>query len=394
MHNGGIEMAEYKLAEHIIDRHDISKLIKWLENNPQLTKGALTPQFEEQWATWVGTRYAVFCNSGSSANLLMAYAVLVSGRLRNNKVIVPSVGWATTIAPFIQFGFKPIMCGADKDTYALDANHLERLLQRHDAASVILVQVLGVPAEMEPILELRRAYDVVLLEDACAALGASYGGKKVGSFGKMSSFSFYYGHQLSTIEGGMVNTDDEDLYNVLVMLRSHGWGKDLDLETRSRLMKKYRIEEFHEPFTFFVPGFNLRSTDANAFLGLLQMEKADKVAAIRKRNHLMYAEILIGVDFQKWSEKADPCSISFGALAQNEQHRKRIVTALAEHAIETRLFSAGNLGRHPFWFERYGMFRDSVADRVHDCGFFLPNNESLTEDGVTFICEVVNNVKP
>ena len=192
----------------------------------------------------------------------------------------------------------------------------------------------------------------------------------------------------------MVNTNDEDLYNLLVMLRSHGWGKDLDLPTRSRLMKKYRIDEFHEPFTFFVPGFNLRSTDANAFLGLLQMAKADHVTAIRKRNHLIYAERLTCVDYQKWSAGSDPCSISFGALARDGEHRKRIVTALSEHAIETRLFSAGNLGRHPFWFERYGVFRDSVADRVHDCGFFLPNNESLTEDDVTFICEVVNNVKP
>lgn len=391
-------MFKYKLAENIIDKEDISSLISWLEgkNNisPQITKGALTPEFEKKWAKWIGSKYAVFVNSGSSANFLMAYSALLAGRLRNKKVIVPSVGWVTTISPFIQLGFEPIMCGANSETFGLDYDELEKLLKKHDPATVIMVQVLGVPDDMDKLMKLQKKYKFLLLEDACAALGAEYNNRKIGVFGEMSSFSFYFGHQLSTIEGGMINTNDKKLYDMLLQLRSHGWGKDLDVKTRSKLMEKYDIDSFHEPFTFFVPGLNMRNTDLGAFLGLRMIKKANKVAKIRNRNHLVYAENIRNVTFQKWNNKAYPCSISFGALAKDEQHRKKIVRELNRNNIETRLFSAGNLGLHPFWFEKYGKFHHPVSDSVHSKGFFLPNNESLTPEDVKSICDVVNKVNP
>ncbi len=383
-------MKQYKLAEKIIDNNDIVKLANWLLTMPRLTMGKLTPEFEKQWAAWVGTKYAVFCNSGSSANLLLAYAALLSGKLRNKKIIVPSVGWVTTIAPFIQFGFEPVMCAADKDDFGLDLDHLEKLLKEHVPGAVMMVQVLGVPGKMRRLKSLQDQYGFLLFEDACAALGAEYDGRKVGSFSTMSTFSFYFGHQLSTIEGGMVNTDDKHFYDLLLMLRSHGWGKDLDHETEEALMAKYVVDEFHKPFTFFVPGFNLRATDINAFLGLEMIKKADEVVRIRKANHLTYAQNLKTVTFQRWTAPAEPCSISFGALARDVEHRVKIVRALDANRIETRLFSAGNLGLHPFWFERYGKFHNEISDAVHSRGFFLPNNESITKEDVIFICNVVN----
>jgi len=386
-------MKQHKLAERIIDETDVAELAKWIQTNPQLTKGPLTPEFEKKWAKWIGTKYSVFVNSGSSANLLMAYAAKLAGNLKNNKVIVPAVGWVTTIAPFIQFGFEPIMCATDKDTFGLDLDALEVLLKKHSPSTVIMVQVLGVPGKMEKLIELKNKYGFMLLEDACAALGSEYHGKKIGTFGDMSTFSFFFGHQLSTIEGGMINTNNKNLYNMLLMLRSHGWGKDLDEETRGQLMKKYEIDDFHQPFTFFVPGFNVRNTDLGAFLGLRMMEKADKISKIRAQNHASYAKYLKNIEWQKWDDSTSPCSISFGALAQNIEHRKAIVKKLVENKIETRLFSAGNLGRHPFWVERYGEFRDLVSDRVHDCGFFLPNNESISEEDAKYISEIVNLAK-
>lgn len=385
-------MKRFSLAEKIIDTEDIQSLINWLKTKPRLTKGELTVKLEKKWANWIGTKYAVFCNSGSSANLLMAYAALLSGKLRNKKVIVPSVGWVTTIAPFIQFGFSPIMCGADRDNFGLDLVHLEKLLKKYDPASVALVQVLGVPSDMERLLKLQKKYKFLLFEDACAALGSEYDGKKLGSFGDLSTFSLYFGHQLSTIEGGMINTNNQNFYYYLLMLRSHGWGKDLPDKVRNNYMDNYKIDNFHKPFTFFVPGFNLRSTELNAYLGLDQLKKADIVVSIRTRNHYIYAENLKTVKFQNINLKAKVCSISFGALAKNPLHRHRIVTALNKYKVETRLFSAGNLGLHPFWYERYGKFHNEVADRIHNCGFFLPNNESLKENDVLFICKIVNKV--
>lgn len=386
-------MRKYNLAENVIDTRDIAALITWLRKNPRMTKGELTIEFERRWAHWVGTKYAVFCNSGSSANLLAVYAALLSGRLRNKKAIVPSVGWATTISPFIQLGFEPIMCGADAHTFSLNLDHLEVLLKKSKAATVMMVQVLGVPADMAHIADLKKKYKFLLIEDACAALGAEYQKEKVGSFGDISTFSFYFGHQLSTIEGGMVNTNNQYIYNLLLMLRSHGWGKDLNLQTRTDLMKKYNIDDFHQPFTFFVPGFNVRSTDLNAFLGIRQMMKADRITKIRWRNHLLYAKLLKNFEFQKWDVYSKPCSISFGVLAKSSAHRRSIAKTLTINNIETRLFSAGNLGLHPFWYERYGKFHHPVSDAVHSRGFFLPNNESLQLRDIRYICSIVNSVK-
>ncbi|HQR16562.1 MAG TPA: aminotransferase class I/II-fold pyridoxal phosphate-dependent enzyme, partial [Nitrospira sp.] len=160
------------LAQDTIDRQDIDHLIEWLRTYPRLTKGAVTLDFEQRWSQWLGRPYSVHCNSGSSANLLMYYALLRSGKLRNTNVIVPSVGWVTSIAPAIQFGFTPFMCEADPDTFGLDLNHLEDLLKRHHAQTVLLVQVLGVPHRMRELQTLKDRYGFYLLEDACAAIGA------------------------------------------------------------------------------------------------------------------------------------------------------------------------------------------------------------------------------
>jgi CDP-6-deoxy-D-xylo-4-hexulose-3-dehydrase len=378
------------LAQDTIDRQDIDHLISWLRTYPRLTKGAVTLDFERQWSAWVGRPYSVHCNSGSSANLLMYYALLRSGKLRNTGVIVPSVGWVTSIAPAIQFGFTPYMCEADPNTFGLDLNHVEDLLKRHEPQTVLLVQVLGVPHHMEELQQLRNRYGFYLLEDACAAIGAEYQGQKVGSFGDMASFSFYFGHQMSTIEGGMVSTTDKRFADLLLMLRSHGWSKDLDAASHHALVSEYQVDDFHSPFVFYEPGFNLRSTDLNAFLGIGQLRKLDWMTGRRQANHDLYLREL-GTRFftQRPPKDSKVSSISFGLLADSTEQRRRIVQALVAEGIETRIFSAGNLGLHPFWINRYGQASFPVADRVHHCGFFLPNHASMNEQDVQHIARVV-----
>jgi CDP-6-deoxy-D-xylo-4-hexulose-3-dehydrase len=381
---------KHPLAKETINNADIDALCDWLKSYPRLTKGQLTCQVEDAWANFIGTKHAVFNNSGSSANLLMIYTAIQAGRIKNKKIVVPSVGWVTTIAPAIQFGLEPIMVGTDANTFGIDLDQLEKICEKESPDAVIFVQVLGVPHYKKRLLELKSKYNFTLLEDACAALGSAYeDGTKVGTIGDMSSFSFYFGHQLSTIEGGMVNTDDPELYDMLLMLRSHGWAKDLNEESYNRLIKKYGIDDFHKPFSFFVPGFNLRSTDLQAFLGLRQIDKADWAARRRNENHIRYAKNLEGiVQYQKWGNNF-PVSISFGALARSSPHRKSIVNALVDNGIETRLFSAGNLGRHPFWYERYGHFDCVISDWIHSCGFFLPNYPELTNEEIDHICKIV-----
>lgn len=381
---------KYHLAEDTIDTKDIAALIQWLKKNPRLTKGALTIQFEKEWSHWLGKKYSLFCNSGSSANLLMYAALLTAGKLKNKKVVVPSVGWVTTIAPAIQLGFEPMMCEADPETFGLDLNHLEKLLKEHRPSTVVLVQVLGVPHKMKEMMALKKKYGFYLLEDTCAAIGASYQGKNLGSFGDMGTFSFYFGHQFSTIEGGMVSTDNKDLLDALLMLRSHGWSKDLDASAHRRLIQKYKIDDFHSPFVFYIPGYNLRSTDLNAKIGLGQIKKLPWIVKRRQENHERYMQHLgQALRFQLPPEGSVVASIHFGALAKDSEQRKRIVKNLEKHQIETRIFSAGNLGLHPFWYERFGRFHAPVADLVHHTGFFLPNNPSLKLSDIDKIAKVV-----
>tara|TARA_R100000900_G_scaffold46313_2_gene37092 strand:+ start:5600 stop:6760 length:1161 start_codon:yes stop_codon:yes gene_type:complete len=381
---------KYPLAKETINDEDINALCDWLKTYPRLTKGNLTWDVEDKWAEFIGTKHAVFNNSGSSANLLMVATAMMSGRIENKKIVVPSVGWVTTISPAIQLGLTPIMVGADPKTYGIDLDQLEEVCKKEKPDAVIFVQVLGVPHYKKRMLELKEKYGFCLLEDACAALGASYSdGSMVGTIGDMSSFSFYFGHQLSTIEGGMVNTNDKELYDMLLMLRSHGWGKDLDQESYDHLIEKNNVDDFHKPFTFFVPGFNLRSTDLQAFLGLRQIDRAEEIKALRNRNHKRYAENLSGVvSFQDWGDN-NPVSISFGAIADNIEHRKEIVSRLVENGVETRIFSAGNLGLHPFWVERYGRFDDEMSNKIHSCGFFVPNYPELEAHEIDFICDLI-----
>ena len=388
-------MIKYPLAKETITNLEIDRLIDWLKTYPRLTMGNVTKEFEKQWAKYIGTKYSVFVNSGSSANLLMIYALLQSGKIKcGDKIIVPAVGWGTTISPIIQLGLIPIMVDVDPYTFSIDINLVEKKLSEDkNIRAIMYVQSLGVPANNSELIKLANKYSVFLLEDACASLGSMSENKMVGSFGDMSTFSFYFGHQLSTIEGGMINTNNFELYEILLMARSHGWGKDLSKSTYDKLMGESNIDKFHEPFTFFIPGFNLRPTDLQSYIGIGQLEKAEWCANRRNENHMRYIENLSEkINFQIPQPEDRISSISFGGIVKDVCDRIKIIDELVKHGIETRIFSAGNLGKHPFWKKYNGkMSSFPVADLIHSNGFFLPNYPELTLEDVDYISLVVNN---
>jgi CDP-6-deoxy-D-xylo-4-hexulose-3-dehydrase len=381
---------EYRLADQTIDADDLQDLIGWLGTNPWLTQGPLVRKFERAWSEWLGVRHSAFVNSGSSANLLMYYALLASERLPNLKVVVPAVSWATTVAPAIQFGMEPIMCEADPLTFGLDANHLEAIVGREQPAAVVVVHVLGVPADMAPILSLKARYGFVLMEDCCAALGSAYDGRRVGTFGELATMSFFYGHHLSTIEGGMVSTSDDELARILRQIRSHGWAKDLDPAQEAALATAHAPLEFNRPFTFYYPGFNVRSTDLNARIGLSQMRRVEDVVKRRVENHRVYqARFAAHPDFAcQGNDRATISSISFAGLAASAAHRERVGRALRAARIETRPLGGGNMTRQPYWRQRFPVQDLPVADRIHACSFQLPNHPRLTAADVEHICDV------
>lgn len=378
------------LAEKTIDEADIDDLVDWLKTYPWLTQGPLVKQFEAEWAAWVGRRYAVFVNSGSSANLLMIYAHLLS-EPNNKKIILPAVSWATTVAPAIQFGLEPILCEADPQTFGLDFNHLESLLKEYSPAAVMPVHVLGVPNDMDALLRLKAKHGFRLFEDACAATGSTYKESRVGTFGEMSTFSFFFGHHISTIEGGMICTSDPDLYELLLQIRSHGWGKDLTRERQTEKAHEAGALEFNSPFTFYYPGFNVRSTDLNARIGLNQMKKLDFVVKRRMENHQTYQKYfqnMPGFGFQT-NLKAEISSIAFCALAQSSEVRDDIAMKLRGAGIETRPLGGGNMSRQPFWKKFHPEQDFPMADRIMQTCFQLPNHPGLSEGDIQHIVQVI-----
>ncbi len=379
----GQSLWNYPLASDTIDENDIDSLINWLRTNPRLTMGEVTKQFERKWADFIGTNYSVYLNSGSSANLLMVYSLLNAGKLKNNKFLVPSCGWATTLSPFIQFGIEPIMVDAEDGNYNIDLNIVEDYLKRGNIDGFIFVHVLGVPHRRKELSYLKEKYGCYILEDSCASVGAKYDDESyVGTLGDMSSFSFYFGHQLSTIEGGFINTDDKFLYEELLKLRSHGWVKDI-------VNDEYRNDE-NFPFIFNEPGFNVRSTDLQAYIGLGQLEKARLIFTKRNQNHIRYTQMLNDRFELQNCENTTPVSLHIGILAESNEHRKSVIEECNKNSIETRVWSHGNLGKHKFWTSRYGEFNGEVANKIYERGFIVPTHPSIDLEDIDFISGVCN----
>jgi CDP-6-deoxy-D-xylo-4-hexulose-3-dehydrase len=377
-----------KLVKDTIDFDDVSLLIEWLKTNPRLTKGDLTIEFEKAWSKWLGVKYSVFVNSGSSANLAAIYSLMLSNRMRNKKIVVPAVSWVTTVTPAIQLGLEPIMCECDVDNLGLDINHLKEIIKKDDPSAIILVHVLGIPNNMDEIVELCNENNILLVEDTCESIGSKYNDKMVGTFGKMSTFSFYFGHHISTIEGGMISTNDEELYHILLSVRSHGWDRDLPKETQIKLREKYNINNFRALYTFYYPGFNLRSTDLQAFLGLGQLKKIDQIVENRHKNYLKYKNEIKN-DFWNVSEPKGSyvSNFSFPIITKNID---KLIEKLNENDVECRPLICGSINEHPFWYERYGKQELPNSKLVHEYGLYLPNNHQMTDEELNKVIKIVN----
>ncbi len=379
-------MKPIKLTDNTISLKHIHSLINWLKKNPRLTKGNLTIKFEKLFSKWIKRKYSIFVNSGSSANLLIAQGLLEANMLRNKIAIVPAVSWVTTVTPFMQMGYDVKLCDCDKLNLGLDIKHLEKLCKQYKPSVLILVHVLGHANDMYNILKICKKYNIKLIEDTCEALGSTYGNKKLGTHGLASSFSFYYGHHISTIEGGMLTLDDKKLYNVLMSIRSHGWGRDLENNERKKLEKKYNIDKVRSLYSFYYSGFNLRSTDLNAFIGIQQMKVLNNKIKIRFRNFKIFSKHLS----KFWSQKSETKIVSNFGYGMIVKNRTELFNFLKKNRIECRPLICGNMGQQPFWIKKYKKPKLPNAEKIHKYGLYLPNHENLTEKQVKYICDKVN----
>jgi len=382
-----------KLVNDTISNDEILSLVDWLKTFPRLTKGKLTEEYEQLWSDKLGCKHSVFVNSGSSALLLSIYSLLEQGVLkRGDDVVVPALSWATDLSPVVQLGLNPILCDCNLTNLSVDLTHLKEITTNHKPKALILVSVLGLVPDMDEVVNFCEENNVILIEDACESLGSKYRGKNLGTFGLMSCFSTYYGHHLSTIEGGMICTNDTETFNLLKSLRSHGWDRDMSQEHSSKLQKQYNIvDEFESLYKFYHFGFNVRSTDLQAFLGINQLGRLSEIVEKRNCNYNTYRS-LIKSSFWEPPESTNEQFVSNFAYPVIHKNRTKLVKTLKDNSIEARPLICGSLGKQPFWTKNYGEMNLKNADMVNDYGFYLPNNHDLNTQQIKYIKSVLGDL--
>jgi len=383
-------MKRIDLIQDTIDNKDIDSLIEWLKSYPRLTKGSKTLEFESKWSNWLGTKYSVFVNSGSSANLLMLYALKVLNKMKNNKVCVPSLCWATDLAPVLQFDMEPLLVDCNLDNLSVDLEHLEEIFIKENPSVLILVSVLGLSPNIKKITELCEKYNVILLEDNCESQGTKFENVKLGNFGLMTSFSTYFGHTMSTIEGGMISTNNKEVYETLLQLRSHGWDRDLSEDKQKELRSSWDVTDFSALYTFYIPGFNLRSTDLQAQIGLQQLDKVDGMIQNRYNNFLYYKSKLEGkIWFPKSFENEFTSNFAIPVITKSSEDKEKLVKDLQDNNIACRPLISGSMGTQPFYKKLYGEKKLPNCSIIDERGIYVPNHDKMTNEDIDRVCEIL-----
>ena len=378
-----------KLAHKTIDNEDLKVLIKFLKDKKYLNQAKVTRKFENNFSKKIKVKNSLFVNSGSSANLLIAQTLLEGNFLKNKIVILPSVSWSTTVSPFIQLGYKIIICDCDQKNLGLDIKHLEKLCKQYKPGLVVAVNVLGHSNSYNQILKLKNKYNFKIIEDNCESLGSSFKNKKLGTIGLASSHSFYYGHHISTIEGGMVSTSDNKFYNLALAIRAHGWTRDMEKKFKLKLENKYKIDEFRSLFTFFYSGFNFRSSDFNAQLGIEQLKKLNKICSIRHKNFIYYKNKLSNF----WAQDSSLDLISSFGYVTFVKNRMQVYKHLKKNKIESRPVICGNMGQQPFLNKICFNKKDlSNAKFVDKYGIYLPNHANLSFKNIDYIVKIFKSI--
>lgn len=390
-----MERIEYPLATSSWNELELDAMQQVIRSG-RFTMGERVAAFEREFAAYHQVPYCVMVNSGSSANLLMAAALTLRGKdplRRGDEVIVPAVSWATTYYPFAQYGLKLRLVDVDRETLNYDLTALEGALSSKTRA-VVAVNLLGNPNRFAELERLLQGRDISLVEDNCESLGAEYDGQRTGSFGLMSSASTFFSHHMSTMEGGLVLTRDEELYHILLCIRAHGWTRNLPKQNRICVKGD---DDFSESFRFVLPGYNVRPLELSGAVGSVQLRKLPGFIEQRRKNAQRFIE-LFGADrrFAVQQEVGASSWFGFSLIIRPgiEPSRKRVVERLRSSGIECRPIVAGNFARNPVLqhmeHELAGPL--SAADWVHDSGFFVGNQELDLAERINYLGRVLREL--
>jgi len=384
----------WSLINDNITQKDKEELIEFLsEPGVRLTQSENVRKFEERWSEWLGVKHTVFVNSGASANYIMASIVKETKGV--GEVIVPPIGWVSDVAPLVNLGMTPVFVDVSLDNLAMTVDNIRSAITDKTVA-ITLVHALGFNALNREIINIAKENDILLIEDCCESHGATFEGQKVGTFGDMSNFSFYFGHHMTTIEGGVVCTNDDDLYDYIKMFRSHGMIRDAS----DKVKQRYKSEkpDLNPLFTFAVPGYNLRSCELNAVIGLSQIKRLDSNIEKRIYNLNVWVENL---DSSKYFTEFDlngnsNFSLPLNLLEEDANKFNSICQILTDNGIEFRKGTAGggNQVRQPY-LEKYshrvvGSMKN--ANHIHDFGLYVGNHTEVSEEQIKDLCSRLNEV--
>jgi CDP-6-deoxy-D-xylo-4-hexulose-3-dehydrase len=387
---------DWPLMEKNITRVDLDAVIDFLrQDDPVLTQSKNVCAFEEAWSNWVGVRHSVFVNSGSSANLVTMTAL--REHYGRGEVIVPTITWVSDIASVLHAGLTPVFVDIDPRTLGMDHDEvLAKITPRTRA--VFLTHVLGYNSLSERLLDELERRGVVLIEDVCESHGATFQGRRLGSFGLASNFSFYYAHHLSTIEGGMVSTNDVDFYETVRMLRSHGMVRELDSESRKREFWD-EFPDLNPDFIFALPAYNVRSTEINAVLGLSQLRRLDENIQKRTENLKLFLDNLnpelYQTDFAV--EGSSNYALTLILKKPDDAFMKLVMAKLRSLNVEFRRGTAGggNQVRQPYLRRILGLGAAQAfprADHVHFYGMYIGNYPTLERATILKLCDILNGL--
>ena len=383
----------WPLINDNITQQDREVLADFCLNGKRFTNGEKVKEFEKAWSEWLGVKHSVMVNSGASANFI---SIAMVKELKGiGEVIVPPIGWVSDISSVVQLGMKPVFVDIDTNNFNITAENIKAAITK-DTKAIVLVHTLGFNGITDEIIKIAKENDLILIEDCCEAHGATFRDKKVGSIGDISLFSFYFGHHITTIEGGTVCVNDDKLYDLAKLFRSHGMTR----EASSELQEQYRLSnpDLNPLFTFAVAGFNMRSTELNAVLGLEQMKRLDYNIECRRNNLDTWLKNLDSSKFITSFDTEGNSNFALPLVMQDttKDKLKNVCDVLTKNGVEYRVGTAGggNQARQPylekFPYKIFGIL--NKANYIHENALYIGNHPELTEEQIIDLCKKLNNV--
>lgn len=379
---------KYPLATATWDEAEYQALQDVIKGG-MFTMGPKVVQFERDFAQYIGSKYAVMVNSGSSANLLMVAALFYTKNPRiklnpGDEVIVPAVSWSTTYYPLYQYGLKIKFVDIDLETLNYDLSQLSQAISSKTRA-IVAVNLLGNPNDFSKIKKIIGGRDITLIEDNCESLGAEFEGKKAGTFGLMGTFSSFFSHHISTMEGGLIVTDDEELYHILLSLRAHGWTRNLPKE--NHVCGTKGDDPFEESFRFVLPGYNVRPLEMSGALGIEQVKKLPRLILERQKNGLLVQKALSDhPDLLIQSEIGKSSWFGFSLVIKpsSDWTRKDLIKKLTDLGFECRPIVTGNFAKNEVvkYFDSVVHGELKNADHIDQNGLFIGNHHYSIVDAI------------